>query len=57
MELPTEAVTDSIPFAEERNKEIYRRYLASERATDLAREFGISLQLIYVLIRKMKRRG
>ena len=45
-------VTDLIPTEEERNLEIYKRYIAGERATDLAEDYGVSLQRIYVLIRR-----
>jgi Mor family transcriptional regulator len=56
MDVPSDPITDLIPFAEVRNQEIYQRYLAGERATDLASEYGVSLQRIYVIIRIMKRR-
>jgi Mor transcription activator family protein len=52
----TQPVTDLIPLKEDRNAEIYQRFLAGERAVDLAKEYGISLQRIYVLIRRQKRR-
>jgi hypothetical protein len=54
MNLPSGPIMDLIPFGEERNEEIYRRYLAGERAVDLAKDNGISLRRIYVLIRIMK---
>jgi len=42
------------PPKEERNREIYRRYIAGERAIDLAKEYSVSLQRIYVIIRKYR---
>ena len=51
-ELPTQPVTDLIPVEEKRNAEIYQRYVNGERTVDLAEEYGISLQRIYVLIRR-----
>jgi Mor family transcriptional regulator len=45
-------VTDMIPEKEWRNQEIVRRYLAGERAVDLAREFGISVRRVNRLIRR-----
>ena len=50
--LSTQPVTDLIPTEEERNFEIYKRYIADERAVDLAEDYGVSLQRIYVLIRR-----
>ena len=50
--LSTSPITDLIPTEEERNLEIYKRYVASERAADLAEDYGVSLQRIYVLIRR-----
>ena len=43
---------DLIPTEEERNFEIFTRYVAGERAVDLAEDYGISVQRIYVLIRR-----
>ena len=48
----TQPITDLIPTEEERNFEIYNRYVAGERAVNLAEDYGISLQRIYVLIRR-----
>ncbi len=45
-------VTDMIPEKEGRNQEIIRRYLAGERAVDLAWEFGISVRRVNRLIRR-----
>ena len=50
--ISTQPVTDLIPTEEERNLEIYQRYVTGERAVDLAEDYGISLQRIYVLIRR-----
>ena len=50
-------VTDMIPEREWRNQEIVRRYLAGERAVDLAREFGISVRRVNRLIRRYLARG
>ena len=38
MELPSEPLTDYKPPKEDRNREIYQRYLESVRAVDLAAE-------------------
>ena len=51
-ELPTYPVTDLIPLEEVRNAEIYQRYINGERAIDLAEDYSVSLQRIYVLIRR-----
>ena len=48
----TQPITDLIPTEEDRNLEIYKRYIAGGRATDLAQDYGVSLQRIYVLIRR-----
>ncbi len=56
MELPSEAISDHTPTKEERNAEIYQRYLTGKRAVDLAREYGMSLQRIYKIIRNQKKR-
>ncbi len=45
-------VTDLIPTEDERNSEIYQRYVNGERAIDLAEDYSVSLQRIYVLIRR-----
>ncbi len=51
-------VSDMIPEKEQRNQEIYDRYMAGERAVDLAKEFGISVRRINRIVRRMtKRRG
>lgn len=57
MELPSEAISDYTPTKEERNAEIYQRYLAGERAVDLAGEYRMSLQRIYKIIRNQKKQG
>ncbi len=56
MELPSDAISDYTPTKEARNAEIYQRYLAGERGVDLAREYGMSLQRIYKIIRNQKKR-
>ena len=48
----TQPITDLIPTEEDRNFEIYKRYIAGERAVDLAEDFDTSLQRVYVLIRR-----
>jgi Mor family transcriptional regulator len=50
-------VSDMIPEKEWRNQEIVRRYLAGERAVDLAKEFGISVRRVNRLIRRYLDRG
>ena len=50
-------VSDMIPEKDQRNQEIYKRYLAGERAFDLAREFGISVRRVNRLIRRFLDRG
>lgn len=50
-------VSDMIPEKEWRNQEIVRRYLAGERAVDLAEEFGISVRRVNRLIRRYLDRG
>ena len=50
--LPTQPVTDLIPLEEVRNAEIYQRFISGERAIDLAVDYSVSLQRIYVLIRR-----
>jgi hypothetical protein len=40
-----------------RNQEIVRRYLAGERAVDLAKEFGITVRRVNRLIRRYLDRG
>jgi hypothetical protein len=46
-----------IPTKDHRNQEIVRRYLAGERAADLAKEFGISIRHVNRLIRRHLARG
>ena len=48
----TQPITDLIPTEEDRNLEIYKRYAAGERAADLPEDYGVSIQRIYVLIRR-----
>ena len=45
-------ITDLIPTEEDRNFAIYKRYVAGERAVDLAEDYDISFQRVYVLIRR-----
>jgi len=54
----TTPVNDMIAEKEQRNQEIYDRYMAGERAVDLAKEFCISVRRMNRLIRQMiKQRG
>jgi hypothetical protein len=48
-------VTSSIPPKTERNQEIIHRYLAGERALDLAQEFGISVRRVNKLIVRQRK--
>src|SRR5258706_3366108 len=50
----TSPITNAIPPKTDRNKEIYQRYLAGESPYVLAREYRISEQRIFVIIRKFK---
>ncbi len=45
-------VNDIIPEKDVRNQAIYQRYLAGERAVDLANEFEISVRRVNKLIRR-----
>lgn len=49
-------VTDLIPELEQRNRMIYERYLAGERAADLAQAFGISVRRVNRLVRRYEGR-
>jgi Mor family transcriptional regulator len=49
-------VSDIPPLKESRNQEIYDRYMAGERAVDLAKEFGVSVRRINKLIRRIQLR-
>jgi hypothetical protein len=55
--LPAKPVSDIPPLKADRNQEIVRRYLAGERAVDLAKEFGISVRRVNRLIRRHLDRG
>ena len=55
MELPSEPLTGYKLPKENRNREIYQQYLEGARTVDLAAEYGISLQRVYVIIRMGKR--
>src|SRR5262245_44744052 len=48
-------ISHLMPPKEARNHEIYRRYIEGARAVDLAAEYGVSLQRVYVIIRIGKR--
>jgi len=50
-------VSNMIPEKDQRNREIYHRYMAGERAVDLARDFGISIRRVNRLIRRYLDRG
>ena len=50
-------VSDRIPEKDQRNQEIYERYMAGERAVDLAQEFGISVRSVNKLICRLLNRG
>ena len=50
-------VSDMIPEKDVRNQAIYHRYLAGERAVDLASEFEISVRRVNKLIRRYLTRG
>jgi DNA-binding CsgD family transcriptional regulator len=54
--LPTNPASSMIPTKTERNNAIYERYMAGERAVDLAREYGISVRRINRLITRIKNR-
>ena len=49
---PTEPVTDEIPEKDQRNFEIYTRYMNGERAVDLATEFHVSVRRVNKLVRR-----
>ncbi len=55
MEIPSEPLTDYKPPKEYHYREIQQRYLEAARAVDLAVEYGVSLQRVYVIIRMGKR--
>jgi Mor family transcriptional regulator len=57
VEEATAPVTDMIPEKAWRNREIVRRYMAGERAIDLASEFRISVRRVNRLIRRYLNRG
>ena len=54
---PTRPASSMIPTKTDRNREIIRRYLAGERAVDLAQEFGISVRRVNRLVRRYLNRG
>jgi hypothetical protein len=55
--LPAKPVSDIPPLKADRNQEIVRRYLAGERAVDLAKEFEVSVRRVNRLIRRYLDRG
>ncbi|MCC6973570.1 MAG: helix-turn-helix domain-containing protein [Anaerolineae bacterium] len=55
--LPTKPASSLIPEKRNRNLEIVQRYLAGERAVDLAQEFGISVRRVNRLVRRYQSRG
>ena len=50
-------MSDMIPEKDQRNQEIFARYMAGERAVDLAWDFGISARRVNRLIRRYLDRG
>jgi len=56
-EAPTsgQPITHLIPAKADRDFEIYQRYQAGSRVADLANAFGVSVQRIYVVIRRQKK--
>jgi Mor family transcriptional regulator len=54
---PEKPASSMIPTKTQRNQEIVRRYLADERAVNLAKEFGISVRRVNRLIRRHLDRG
>jgi Mor family transcriptional regulator len=55
MALPLQPLTDNNPTKEDRNREIYQRHIEGACAVDLAAEYRISLQRVYIMIRRGKR--
>jgi len=55
--LPQKPASSLIPEKQSRNLEIVQRYLAGERAADLAQEFGISVRRVNRLVRRYQNRG
>ncbi|CAG1007172.1 hypothetical protein ANRL4_03712 [Anaerolineae bacterium] len=54
--LPTKPARSLIPEKQSRNLEIVQRFLAGERAVDLAQEFGISVRRVNRLVRRYEGR-
>ena len=52
--VPSATPRNDIVAKTARNAEIYRRYQAGESPSALAREYGISEQRIYVIVRKQR---
>jgi Mor family transcriptional regulator len=57
MTVADEPVSDMLPEKVQRNQEIFAKYMAGERAVDLARAFGISVRCVNWLIRRYLNRG
>jgi hypothetical protein len=55
--LPLTPQSRNIPPKTDRNEEIYKRYMAGERAVDLAKEFGVSVRRINRLINRYKKQN
>jgi len=51
---PEKPVSLLIPMMTERDEVIYTRYMAGERAVNLAEEYGVSLQRLHWLLRRYK---
>jgi hypothetical protein len=54
---PTRPASSMIPTKTGRNQEIIGRYLAGERAADIAHEFSISVRRVNRIIRRHLDRG
>lgn len=50
-------VSSSTPPKTDRNNEIFQRYLAGEGPSLLAREYGISEQRVFVIIRRQRKQN
>jgi Mor family transcriptional regulator len=54
--LPERPLSEIPPLNESRNQASYDRYMAGERAVDLAKEFGVSVRRINKLFRRIQLR-
>ncbi|CAG1014838.1 hypothetical protein ANRL4_05324 [Anaerolineae bacterium] len=54
--LPSKPASSLIPEKQSRNLEIVQRFLAGERAADLAQAFGISVRRVNRLVRRCEGR-